>query len=203
MEGGLAESEQGSLERHLADCDWCLERIGLISRVSSEDMHPEVSEVLGARARRLVGRDPAPRRRVASFLAAAATVLLAVSLLTLLPRPSPVPVPVPETDRVVRSLDPSALSSDALRGGKGIRLRLSRGALQWTPVNGSLFYQVLVVTDEGEWVLEAKVREPHWKIPADLQLDSGNRYFVRVEAHLTETRALESEFELLTEEGIH
>jgi hypothetical protein len=198
LEGGLSEDGHRSFEQHLASCDWCLERVGLIGRLASDDQAPGIPETALARARNLVPDGqrkrfwPQPRA-----WAAAAVLLLALSLF--LVRPGMI-TPEPEADPgapIVRNVNPNDIGSSVLAAGDGIRIRFQPSALEWTPVAGSLFYRVLVVTDEGDLVWEGQVDDPKWMLPENLTLDRDADYFVRVEAYLSETQAVNSEFELL------
>jgi hypothetical protein len=204
LEGGLHDADHRAFEHHLSSCDWCLERVGLVSRYAGDDRVTEVPTETLTRAQKLVRSaeqvNPWSRPQV---WGAAAALLLAVNLALVRHDDAP---PEPATYPVapsVRNVEPMNMGSRALAAGDGLRIRFQHGLIEWTQVNGSLFYQVLVVTDEGDTVWEEQVDEPKWMVPEGLILQSNADYFVRIEAYLSEKQAVSSEFELLKIDKAH
>jgi len=68
------------------------------------------------------------------------------------------------------------------------------GVFRWTAVSNSLYYQLRIVSDEGDLVWQGRVDGTHWVLPAGLSLAPGAEYFVRVDAYLTEAKALNSDY---------
>jgi len=201
VEGGLSETTHQQFERHLALCDWCMERIGLVGRAADDALEAALPNLVLMRARKLVdATDPRWALTRAPVWLAAAAVLLVVGLV-ILQRQAPPGVDASPSS-AVRHVDPLALNPDVLSAGEGISIAMQPGRLAWTPVNGTLYYEVLVVDEVGDLIWEAKVQEPEWLLPEGLQLARETRYFVRVEAYLSESQAVTSEFELMTAQEV-
>lgn len=199
MEGGLSERDHREFETHLTDCAWCLERVGILGRALEHEAKAAVPDLALARARRMAGEAPEPgsRWRSAPGWVAAALVVLAIGLVArnqLPTGPEPAPLTQPEAVRTIRSIDSEAMGPGLLKPGEGIQVTHSNGAFNWTPVTDSLYYQVRIVTVEGDLLWQERVNETHWQLPSELPLTSGLEYFVRVDAHLSETRSLNSDY---------
>lgn len=203
MDGGLSEQEHEHLMKHLADCAFCLERVGMLSRASDADTIARVPELLLVRSRKLAApRQTAAARKltwgVAARWAAAAAVVLAIGLVA---RQAPVPAPQSApagqqvTDyRQTRNIDPNALGPGILSPHEGATISSRNGLFRWSTVPDSLYYQVRIVSDEGNLVWQERVNGTQWKLPPSLALAPGAEYFVRVDAYLTESKALNSDF---------
>jgi hypothetical protein len=72
---------------------------------------------------------------------------------------------------------------------------------QWTEVPGSLFYDVRLVSPDGDLLLRERVEGTRWLIPEHLQLQAGQEYFVRVDAYLSDAKYLSSEHRVFTVTG--
>ena len=62
---------------------------------------------------------------------------------------------------------------------------------KWKPVPRSRYYELHVVTPEGEPVWEAQSEAPFLKVPSDVTLRDGS-YFVRISAYLDDGRVQKS-----------
>jgi hypothetical protein len=60
-------------------------------------------------------------------------------------------------------------------------------------VAGSPFYDVRIVTDAGDVVIQQRVTGTAWKLPAQLDLQSGAEYFVHVDAYPSGDKAVSSD----------
>ena len=92
-----------------------------------------------------------------------------------------------------RSVEPAA---PAIRGGgqdllptvvfprDGTRLPRSELDFRWQPVADTVFYDVRVVTADGDLIQETKTEDTHLQIAADIQLVPGGKYFVSIRAHV-------------------
>jgi hypothetical protein len=68
------------------------------------------------------------------------------------------------------------------------------GTFEWTPVPESLYYQLRIVSDEGDLIWQGRVDGTQWALPSDLPLVPGSEYFVRVDAYLAEAKAVNSDY---------
>jgi hypothetical protein len=63
---------------------------------------------------------------------------------------------------------------------------------QWSEVPDSLFYDVRVVTDEGDLIWQERVEDTRLGLPGHLQLKPGSEYFVQVDAYLAAAKSISS-----------
>ncbi len=210
IEGGLRETAHRAFEAHLAACAWCIERIGILGRAMQHEAETSVPDLALERARRMAGETESPAwtwrlaPAWAPALAAAALVVLAIGLMmrdqasTGGPdASSPPTAEVPTT----RSIDPGAMSPGSLSPRDHIRVTGSGAAFDWTPVKDSLYYQVRIVSDEGDLLWLERVHGTQWALPGELALTGGGEYFVRVDAFLSETRSVNSDYVLFRAGG--
>jgi hypothetical protein len=79
---------------------------------------------------------------------------------------------------------------------EGMTISSDAGVFIWTAVPGSLFYQIRIVSDEGDLVWQERINGTQWGLPAELLLAPGAEYFVRVDAYLAEAKTLKSDYVL-------
>jgi len=200
----LPEGERETLERHLADCRFCLARVGMLQRLEQDRIAWRIPEDVLATAKTLQHQPPPVRRfRVTPFWAAAAVIVIAVGALyqffplshlgqDALPRfhldePS-------NSLRETRNVDPGAIGPRFLLPREGVTISAGNSLFSWTPVPNSLFYQVRIVSDAGDLLWQERVDGTDWRLPGGLSLSPGADYFVRVDAYLTDAKSLQSEY---------
>lgn len=189
----LSAPERENVEAHLADCARCLALVGLLGREDTAD-EVAVPETVMARAR-MLGRSagPAPVRHVPRW-AAAAALLLAIPLLLHL-SPSTDDAPGFGSDsgpRTARNLQPATHDPQVLRplaGSLVVRRDLS---IRWSPVPGSAYYDVRIVTDAGAPVVEQRVTGTEWRPDDSVGLQPGVEYFVHVDAYPADGKSVGS-----------
>lgn len=193
----LGQIDRASVERHLARCDRCLGQLAALSRASEvpEEEFP-VPDTLTARAQALVASPAASARkahwRMAVPLAAAAMLLLAINLVGEFPPTSRVG-PEDIDSRQTRNNDRSLLQPRLLAPAEGSAVMPSAQVFHWTEVPGTLFYDVRLVSLDGDLLLRERVAGTRWVIPDNLSLEPGEEYFVRVDAYLNDAKYLSSE----------
>jgi len=64
---------------------------------------------------------------------------------------------------------------------------------RWKEVPGSLFYDIRIVSDDGAQIARQRVWDTQWSLPRETRLQAGNEYFVRVDAFISEGKAISSE----------
>jgi len=203
LEGGLSEREHHHFELHLADCDFCMGLVGLLGRARDSEANEQIPELLMARSRKLANSKtgmPAFRLRHGRRWATAAAVVLAFGLFINLessrqfnpgtgsPGASPDPV------RQERSIDPYALVPRVTSPLDNSKIDPTSQQFSWAPVRDSLYYQVRIVSDEGDLLWQERLPGTQWKLPSELTLSSNAEYFVRVDAYLTESKSLNSDY---------
>jgi hypothetical protein len=64
---------------------------------------------------------------------------------------------------------------------------------RWNPVPGTPYYDVRIVSDDGELIATDRVTATAWRPPAELPLHPGAGYYVQVDAYPLGNKALSSE----------
>lgn len=201
-DGGLSEQEHHALSGHIADCDYCLVRLGALGRAREADGEFPVPELVRARAERLVagGLSRPPVWRRAQRWAAAAVLVAAVGLLFLASEDNGLPGTAQDTVSTV-SAGRETRYSESLPAGptllwprEGIVVDPVGQEFRWTEVFDTLYYDLRIVTDEGDLVWQERVSGTSWNLPAALPLRPGDEYFVRVDAWLNDSKSLNSDY---------
>lgn len=188
LEGSLTGGVRNRAEKHLSDCTYCLDRVAAIVR-SEGDSSDEIPAGLVEKADSIP-----PKQRIRRYprWAAAAVAVLAVglSLQQLLPVRE---AGIHSDTRQVRYSDRNALQPQVLAPEEGSVIFPSEQVFRWTEVPGSLFYDVRLVSPDGDLVTRERVHETRWLIPGSLGLEPGAEYFVRVDAYLNDSKFLSSD----------
>jgi len=214
-DGRLEEKSQLQLETHFADCGHCLNELTVLVRAEESLKEFEVSAEVLARVRSLGGTKTRFGLKPAwGWAALSAATVLAVFIISLAIRepwktPSPV-IPATVTSEKEIPIQPSVLeqstpASPPVRNGQKSNplpelMSPSEGAVisrkelefRWREVRGSIDYEILVVTGEGDVVWETRTESTHTRLPANISLIPQKKYFVWVRADLPEGRAEKS-----------
>lgn len=180
MDVGLNERDHQRFELHLADCAWCIGRVGIIGRAGEVETTVPVLELSRTRWR------PAPRWAVAAVL----VLIIGVGSQLNFPYLSTQPIDIRET----RNIDPGAMGPSFLSPLEGMTITPATGVFNWTAVPASLYYQVRIVSDEGDLLWKERVNATQWGLPGELSLAPGAEYYVRVDAYLAEAKTLNSDY---------
>jgi hypothetical protein len=198
----LSETERDTLERHLADCNFCLARLGMLQRLEHDPVAPRIPEEVLATAKTL--RHAEVRRpKWAPAWAAAAVLAIALGVIyqsfpflrigqDALPRTHT--VEPSSNPRDTRNIDGVAMGPRFLSPGDGVSISPADSVFTWTAVPSSRYYQVRIVSDSGDLLWQERVKATEWKLPPGLHLTQGADYFVRVDAYLTDAKTLQSEY---------
>ncbi len=188
----LEEPGRQWLESHVADCGHCLAQVGFLRRARAAGEPAGVPAGLLERARRLVRSPPAAavvRWRWAAAAAAAASVAIAASVAL---HPSGTGLETAAAPARVRG----ALTEAAAPPEVLLPREDSKAApdleLRWTAVDRALFYELKLVTAEGDVVWEDRLETTHARLPSGLALATGARHFFWVRAYLPEGVTLKS-----------
>jgi hypothetical protein len=193
VDGGLAAQAAAQLERHLADCSHCL---GLVALLVGERgaAHAASSTLADTRAASTGARKKPEVLGGVQKWAAAAALLLAAPVIFQLGRNADrgdegQGRPPDTTTRMVASVGGML---QVLSPGPGSAVDPSRLVFSWTEVPGSPYYDLRIVTDEGDVVVEQRVSTTSWQSSTPLGLKRGAEYFVLVEAYPSGDKALSS-----------
>ena len=203
VDGTLPDVARARLTDHLAHCQKCLDLVTcLVSVQDRPDAH--VPQELLAAALKLGSKEKPTGRFPARFqwhtaLAAAAGVILVVGILF---------TQYPQLSDIVLRSEPSQSADSA---SQAVRLNrqgqdhlnmifVSPGAaidsqspeFRWSGVDQSLYYEIQVLSDNGDIVWEGRTEETRLQLPAEFQLDHNKEYFVWVRAYLPDGKTIKS-----------
>ena len=189
-DGDLEADHREKLKQHLGVCNVCADRLGLLTQLLrdvDESEHPP--NIVLARTRRLGqkrGKWAVPQ------WAAAAMIVVAIFAI---PNWAPNINEEFDTDsRTTRYIPAETQIPDVLYPESDLTLDANNLTFRWTEVSGSRHYNVFIVTDSGEPVAERRIDGTEWRLPADINLQPGAEYFVRVDAFLADDRTVSSEY---------
>jgi len=215
-DGKLEGKLQSRFERHLADCDYCLNELALLVRAQELGQEHELSPEVLARIRYFAESKVRFTLKPAWAWTAlpAATVLLVLFTTLELREPRvvslPPPPPATATSETAPSIEPSVSQpgAPALPSVRSVQntaaapefifpvegALIARGKLRfhWREVKGSRDYEILVVTAEGNVVWQGRSEQTHVQLPPDVSLTPEQKYFVWVRANLPEGKTAKS-----------
>lgn len=194
IEGGLSERDHGDFEAHMADCPFCIERIGILGRASESLSTFAMSEQVRAET------DKRSRWQYAPRWAGAALLVIAVGFTANLQSPGELKNPPAATERFARQVSPFP---EILSPLEGSAVDPSNLVFKWKNVPGSLFYDIRIVSDDGALITRQRVWDTQWLLPAETQLQAGSEYFVRVDAFVSEGKAVSSEHTVFKVDSTH
>ena len=200
FEGKSKGPDYERFERHLADCGYCQARTAVVARLEQNGDDEQVPTAVLAAANQFGNQ---PRRvRLSRAPAWAAAAVVVISLFAIVGRNPdltpgagdrpPLTSTTGEDARVIRSIAPATPGPTVLVPIDGERIRPDQLTVRWTRVPGSIYYDVRLVNAEGIMIWQDRVKDTQSILPADLELVSGDRYFVRVDAYLAETKSVSS-----------
>lgn len=191
LDGGLEPGRREAFDRHVAECDHCVGRLGQLARLSGQLEYGRVPDTTLARARRIPARTKI--RRQAPRWAAAAVLVLAIAFTfdRFTPGPDGVEGPHSPTQQV-RTIDPNAFRPGVLYPPDGAVIEMDGPLFRWSETPGSLHYDVRVVSVDGAMIWQEQTESTEWRLPPHLQLAAGEEYYFRVDAYLTEAKRVSS-----------
>lgn len=220
VEHRLSANDEARIESHLADCDACLGQVAFLVRQPEQAGSP-VAPPLLSRARDLVAARPSAwRTPVLRWGAVAATAALCVVVVLnlrvsapegpLSPRPPapsvPAPAAVPPTAAPQKAV-PTSPAPPVVRkrnsATRPLRLELlapaenatlSSGHMEfaWQAVPDANYYEVFVVTEDGNVAWQGKVEGTRARPPEGVPPEAGKKYFVWIRAYLSGGGTLKS-----------
>lgn len=184
LDGNVTAEVADAMLAHLAGCASCRELAGTVVR----DQRESGTSVPAHLQQRAAGMREGKRWVAAgpTRWAAAACAIIAVPLLVLLSQDPQTSVDSPQAPVVHRALEnptPAVEAVQFLAPREGQVVAPGTLVVRWMPVPGSPYYDVRLVTDEGDVVAQARVSEPSWSLPVTTTLRGGAEYYVHVEAY--------------------
>lgn len=207
--GTLAAEVREQMQTHLADCDYCIARIGELARLPADGEPEALPDLLLARARRLAAGDRRSSRLPGlAFRPWAAAAVLVLALVVIVQQPW-----VPRVDDAVppdiataagdnppaaRRIDPDAVRPLITSPAPGSTIRLADAQLSWTPIDGGLYYEVFILSEDGDVLWQRQVNGTSLELQVAPALEPGLEYFARVDAYLAEARRVSSSHVVFT-----
>ena len=195
--GTLGSTETERILVHLADCETCAAHLTLVSRLHDTESVTPTPELTLARAQRLTRQGRRQSVRRFSGWAAAAAVVLAVSLVVNSEReqgPASAPVGVGlQSQPTIRNWAPTVSAPQMLAPVSGELVNTKAFIFRWTEIPGSLYYDIHIVSKMGDLVMKDRVTGTHWQAPASLMVEPGADYYVRVDAFLADSKTVSSQ----------
>ena len=208
FDGEMPQHEREAVQRHLVDCGFCTARIGVLAKLHESSDGEAIHGDLLATAKQMSRKDRTRRSIPAPAWAAAAVVVLALFLnYNSSPELNQITVSTPTVSpdivqaRQVRNLDREALMPRLLSPTEGDSVDPADLTIRWTEIPGSLYYDLYVMSDAGDLVLETRLEGTVWSGQPTEALLRGAEYFVRVEAHLADSRSVSSQHVLFKVAG--
>lgn len=203
-DGLLSDPRHSTFKRHLSDCRHCQARIGSLARLDGGQDGPRVPGEILAQAKGLARPDVGRRFGGAWPWGAAAALVLAISTMIVLgpeiPRDTaPLARDGVEPPRVMRSTAGPVLKPHIITPVDGETIEVGSFSVRWTPVHGSLHYDVRVVDEEGFIIRRDRVEGvTRWTPPVSHLIEPGHSYYVRVDAYLAGANSVSSDHVLFT-----
>ena len=231
VEHKLQSPTRDFVEKHVADCEFCLRQISFLVHAADQTESAEVPTSVLRRARDLV---PQKSRRMtnwrwrwAAASAVAACLVLLFAFIALRFR-TPQAVNAPSAPLIAHQHQPDIIPQTTLGNPRPVATHsaenpkatepvaptIRRGAqdllpavvfprndatlrrdeldFRWQPLADVVFYDIRVVTAEGDLIFESKTEDTHLRIADDIRLQPGAKYFVSVRAHLREGKTVKS-----------
>lgn len=204
FDGDLGSSERDTLERHLADCRYCLARVGVMNRLQQSDTACRVPENLLATAKQLQNRiPPKPVRRVPAWAAAAVIIMALATMFAYNQKESENAVfSMPGADLTtgeptsqLRRIKPESAYLDVLTPATGAEIAPGE-PVRWAAVPGSLDYSIFILNLAGDVLWTERLDQNEWLMRNFPQSDEKQAFYVRIEAHLADGRTIRSKHRL-------
>jgi anti-sigma factor RsiW len=192
VDGRLPERARSRVEGHVADCETCLQHVAAALR-AREIPPPEVPAGLLARARELA-ESPARAPLVSTWrwvtVSAAAVLVLVAAIHVWQPRTAPAPGTSPAE---VRSVPGQPAAPEIFSPVEGSIVGRKQTEFRWRSVAGAVYYEIQLVTAEGDVVWQERTGETGARLPATVPIAPGQDVYVWVRAHLLDGSTLKSD----------
>jgi len=215
-DGQIEESLRVKIERHLASCEHCRQRVAFLVRSEAGAGDVEVPADLVSRAKGLVAEKPPPAFgwgwRWGAVTAVVTMLVLVVTLRVDRPETLPIAPPAPTAplvevtpspavpvqpkaarpERVVRNTDRRGPLPEILFPRDGSILPGPLTEIRWKGVAGAIFYEVQMVTAEGNIVWEGRTESTRLAVSIKRAPAPVGKHFIWVRAHLPDGKTARS-----------
>lgn len=209
MDGVVDAASRSRIESHLTDCPYCR---SLVADVVTMQRFDAPALPLGLTQRAIALLAPKSRRGrwiVVPAVAMAGATFVVIATLVLrspqqvivpntaapaapvLAKSEPAPTLSPPVADMVRKLASAAVLPSVVSPRPDKAVQSDQLEFKWKAVPRSRYYEIHVVTSEGDLVWEGQSEEPVLRLPGDVTLKDGP-YFVWISAYLTDGRVQKS-----------
>ena len=197
----LSEKEHQRVQKHVTDCWYCQPRLGVLARLREDNPCTWIDEDVLVAAKQQAGGSVSRKLRHTPVWAAAAVLVLALSVTTFRSTgqdqgsavPSRSPPAIEDGTRQLRSSGQVSIKPQLLSPLEGALVDPGELVIQWTEIPGSLFYDLYIMSDAGDLLVNQRVNGSRWTVEQPGLFEAGAEYFVRLEAHMPDARTLSSE----------
>jgi hypothetical protein len=195
VQARLAKRDKDRLEAHFSDCSFCLSHVAFLVRAQNIGAIDPIPDWLLRKAQAM-GVESAPRDTATSMRwAVVGSIALALTGAFWIYRPFHTEDilgggPPPETARTVRG--ESEVPLDILHPREGAVVVADETEFRWATAERALFYEISLVTADGDLVWQSRIEETETRLPAQVRLIPGERYYVWIRAQFSEGGSVKS-----------
>jgi len=195
VQSRLSRRDKDRLEAHLSDCEFCLSQVAFLVRAQDATVVDPVPDRLLRKAQAM-GVESAAHGGAASLRwAVAGSTALALTGALWFYRPS-------STEDLLGGSSPTE-PVRTVRGESGMPLEIlypQEGGVvpadevefRWATAERALFYEVSLVTADGDLVWQSRIEETQTRLPPEVQLIPKERYYVWIRAQFSEGGSVKS-----------
>ena len=197
VDGGPAGRARERVVEHLADCESCVSIAANLLRLRGAEVVDVPPDLRRQALQLLPARHEVRWRNQWRVALTAAGLILAVGTWlwhegSLEPARLGQEAPAAEETNSLRMYTNGVEPHRLLTPDDGATVDPGRLDLRWTAVRQGLFYEVQVLSEEGDLVWEGRTEAVEMRLPGDAGLDPGREYFVWVRAYLPDGKTLKS-----------
>lgn len=191
-DGRMELSERVEVEKHLADCRYCLGQLGLLARLDqqTETASTVPASLLKAAKQLTVEESPSFRsggRWASGWVAALLMVALGLAFQWAERGRGDFVL-----DSSVRAVDVARSVPEVRHPREGARVSMTDFEVRWSGVAGAMAYEIRLVDSSGDLVWMSEAQGLRKVVPPDLEIATGKLHFVWVRALLPDGRTLKS-----------
>lgn len=197
FEGKVGNESRERMLNHLASCPYCRAHTGVLSQlVDLSECQPP--DALVAKAKQLAanGAIPSARRnlpRLVTPFMVAAVLMMAIGLFLTSDRwETGRSITQPADFRELRNRSQATGKLELLSPIDGSEIQSGPLEVQWRPAGDSLQYQISLLNEYGDLLLQEKVTENQVILDTEPMLQAGTKYFIHVSASLEDGRIIAS-----------
>ena len=190
----LSRRDKDRLEAHLSDCVFCLSHVASLVRAQEITAFDPVPDWLLRKAQAMGVENGAHGRAASLRWAVAGSVALALTGALWFYPPSGTEDPLggtsPSEVRIVRG--ESGMPLEILYPQEGGVVPAGDVEFRWATAESALFYEVSLVTADGDLVWQSRIEQTQVRLPPEVRLIPKEKYYVWIRAQFSEGGAVKS-----------